>query len=111
MRISDWSSDVCSSDLPDQVGVHPIQSRFGVIDNAHQHMLGVDVAPRWAEYPMRLAGTGCRMGGAGVLLFGYQPVIQIEVIGIGLPGAPCDAMAECVVRIACQQLALGANPD
>src|SRR3546814_18470574 len=44
MRISDWSSDVCSSDLPAQnLGKHPlprndvVQPRYGQQNHAHDH--------------------------------------------------------------------------
>src|SRR3546814_3449638 len=47
MRISDWSSDVCSSDLEDQ---EPIQLSVGADDTLY---IGEEVVPE-AELPARL---------------------------------------------------------
>src|SRR3546814_14834437 len=46
MRISDWSSDVCSSDLPDQGGV--------VAEQAHRPQSGRDRAAHLRTPAMRL---------------------------------------------------------
>src|SRR3546814_11020455 len=51
MRISDWSSDVCSSDLPSACRVHGVKARLVAVGER---------APRWvaegyAEYEKRLS--------------------------------------------------------
>src|SRR3546814_14801261 len=51
MRISDWSSDVCSSDLPSACRVHGVKARLIAVGER---------APRWvaegyAEYEKRLS--------------------------------------------------------
>src|SRR3546814_4332782 len=47
MRISDWSSDVCSSDLPRILGAARAQRRIGDEENAFGHRYGL------AEFPAR----------------------------------------------------------
>src|SRR3546814_2213253 len=37
MRISDWSSDVCSSDLPAEFGEQPLGERLGVAPRHREH--------------------------------------------------------------------------
>src|SRR3546814_6470541 len=41
MRISDWSSDVCSSDLVDDVGARSFEDRAAEAGNAHLEALEV----------------------------------------------------------------------
>src|SRR3546814_20004984 len=50
MRISDWSSDVCSSDLDRQFGLEPLDTRRGSVDDrldkhavAHKTLVALDI--------------------------------------------------------------------
>src|SRR3546814_1724240 len=47
MRISDWSSDVCSSDLGDRGG-------------DHRNLSDLSAGPKWAEGPGDRGGARCR---------------------------------------------------
>src|SRR3546814_15485988 len=53
MRISDWSSDVCSSDLVDQVADHLGIERFVLAGNSMGGAIAVGYA---LDHPDRLAG-------------------------------------------------------
>src|SRR3546814_14243981 len=74
MRISDWSSDVCSSDLPadhsilvpvmDDEGVH----RFTVVAKAHQADIGNSI-------PTTYHGTARDVYEEGALIF---PAVQVQ---------------------------------
>src|SRR3546814_14907293 len=78
MRISDWSSDVCSSDLLDatacgEIGFAPHEARLGVVrlDGAVQDspadVVGI-VAVVGAAHLGEDAGLAVAVGGAGVSL-------------------------------------------
>src|SRR3546814_2892404 len=80
MRISDWSSDVCSSDLPDGVGVHPLKLAFGYIRKARA--LGVKIHPAspvlgWETvggvHHLRTPGGIVRARRVAVATGGYTP--------------------------------------
>src|SRR3546814_19293330 len=47
MRISDWSSDVCSSDLPSEAAGEPRRSLLAVL---HLHGAAADAAPEIADF-------------------------------------------------------------
>src|SRR3546814_16731924 len=66
MRISDWSSDVCSSDLDDEA-VHPAHTAFDAVDDA------VD--------PPAILGASERREAVG------QPVRLFERLFLGADGA------------------------
>src|SRR3546814_17775087 len=53
MRISDWSSDVCSSDLPER---RARLDRLQLLRVADQHDLGAGVG-RMGQYALHLAGA------------------------------------------------------
>src|SRR3546814_9678774 len=57
MRISDWSSDVCSSDLPERLGA--TQGRRERTEHEAGHQEGVDQEAHDAERIVP-AGVGCR---------------------------------------------------
>src|SRR3546814_13887971 len=52
MRISDWSSDVCSSDLVDR---HPVGAGLKIIDHLTHNVYGGRMA-HWAAFYERIAG-------------------------------------------------------
>src|SRR3546814_13457783 len=63
MRISDWSSDVCSSDLPEFYAEHDIDRRLGC------EVTAIDTAARQVHL-----GTGERLDyGALLLATGAEP--------------------------------------
>src|SRR3546814_5913905 len=51
MRISDWSSDVCSSDLPDQ----PDHARIITVSANELQLVKTEVAPTSSVHPFRAA--------------------------------------------------------
>src|SRR3546814_15848521 len=81
MRISDWSSDVCSSDLVEERGAGDmggLELGTGVAGHAGQEQAGVDDPQVWlAQFPLKpvgryqyvharpcsLAGSATRTGG------------------------------------------------
>src|SRR3546814_15255091 len=56
MRISDWSSDVCSSDLPAHraVEVQPFDHRHQQFEIGFGHMIGTEAGQEIADEPARL---------------------------------------------------------
>src|SRR3546814_8584642 len=80
MRISDWSSDVCSSDLPDDRGDHP--AAVDIADQHHGHIGGAreahvrDVALAQID----LGGRSRALDDDDVAL-AAQPMIAFENLG------------------------------
>src|SRR3546814_1367327 len=77
MRISDWSSDVCSSDLVDHLGVVEAamhqearqvtaENRIGNEQRAEQRQFPAHDAPRRLEHQQGDDGADHEVGGAGV---------------------------------------------
>src|SRR3546814_20887307 len=101
MRISDWSSDVCSSDLFDerqQIALHalagnvaadPLRARGDLVDLVEE------------DDAVLLHGLD-RLGGQLLLveqlvaLLGHQPAIGIRHRRAALPGASADGLAQHV---------------
>src|SRR3546814_7218436 len=81
MRISDWSSDVCSSDLDDRL--------------RELHALQDDRVLRVAQ---RLAGGGVLQAGDGDDVAGAGLLDVLAVIGVHLQHAP-DALAVALHRV------------
>src|SRR3546814_8555933 len=103
MRISDWSSDVCSSDLDDLAPLHDGKVvgalRRGVGVGAHEAVLpglAVDLlADNAGRQPLPALGLGGRMNAEALVLH------RLAFLGGGLgPGRPIGR-ASCRERV-CQ---------
>src|SRR3546814_19341233 len=57
MRISDWSSDVCSSDLMDKLGITAHIYRVGTFKSAVEPFLRSDQSPEAKEADLAYAGA------------------------------------------------------
>src|SRR3546814_18400759 len=82
MRISDWSSDVCSSDLA--AGVDVV-----IVDTAHGHSQGVLDRVAWAKktYPkLQVVGGNIVTGDAALALM--DAGADAVKVGVG-PGSLC----------------------
>src|SRR3546814_17900587 len=66
MRISDWSSDVCSSDLLTLVLAYADLDGFKTVNDTHGHAVGDDVLKTFASAAsasIRKSDSLCRVGG------------------------------------------------
>src|SRR3546814_14360200 len=71
MRISDWSSDVCSSDLrAHQVAHHVVQKSIGAQREDQERPALVDVQA--VQRAHRMAGLALRRTKAGKIMFAQQ---------------------------------------
>src|SRR3546814_17665461 len=86
MRISDWSSDVCSSDLA--AGVDVV-----IVDTAHGHSQGVLDRVAWAKkpYPKLQVVGGTIVTGDAALALMDAGAAEVKV-GVG-PGSICTTPA------------------
>src|SRR3546814_13297139 len=98
MRISDWSSDVCSSDLPLPGGKtlaavysgHQFGIWAGQLGDGRAHLLGEVVSPS-GHWELQLKGSGrtpySRMGdGRAVLRSSVREYLASEAMaGLGIP--------------------------
>src|SRR3546814_16112986 len=79
MRISDWSSDVCSSDLPDEVDRHIVDLGLEMpetVDRAELRVPVVPVAPVGHQFPQISA------------IDSIGPVVIGEIFGKARAGEP-----------------------
>src|SRR3546814_10268028 len=74
MRISDWSSDVCSSDLHDEVGGEPVDRR---VDSEARLDVGADRDPHMVDE--QLIAFGPQRLVAAVMLGEDRPRITEEI--------------------------------
>src|SRR3546814_16556811 len=90
MRISDWSSDVCSSDLAPHVDAGIDRAALGRIELLAPHRLDAvaadqDVATQ-RRHALAGAGIGQMQGDAGVVLLGLQqPAAEMAAVGAEAP--------------------------
>src|SRR3546814_14341979 len=99
MRISDWSSDVCSSDLI-AGGIHPVTGGAVVPEQAvailphisHQVRVGADLVIAHRRDPPRPAGTGVR-GGAHPFRHDLLLIVRSEERRVGK-----ECVSTCISR-------------
>src|SRR3546814_9861679 len=92
MRISDWSSDVCSSDLPDRYTIRA----EGTVDRRDLTLLTPAVVTRegagWRLAKTRLsfaggeAEIGGHAGGGAVAIDAKLARLPLSILDIGFPG-------------------------
>src|SRR3546814_18882887 len=97
MRISDWSSDVCSSDLPDEVDRHIVDLGLEMpetVDRAELRVPVVPVAPVGHQFPQISA------------IDSLGPVVIGEIFGKARAGEPFAKIGKpCLGRLEAELLA------
>src|SRR3546814_17443869 len=86
MRISDWSSDVCSSDLPGQALEVAGLAKHDLAAGPLQGQARRDAGARRAavDLPSREdAGVACRRRGVGIAAVGEDGAVEKREVGIG----------------------------
>src|SRR3546814_19067670 len=78
MRISDWSSDVCSSDLRITDMVRPVDAGYGAKGSYHKTGQAVDFVPRGGVGAISRAQIRALMAANGIRV--------LELLGPGDPG-------------------------
>src|SRR3546814_5404567 len=80
MRISDWSSDVCSSDLLPQITPGLSQNRSIVGINAYLRGVGQNSAGYTTELPVATYLDGLYLPNAAAAAFSFNNIQRIEVL-------------------------------
>src|SRR3546814_7562384 len=105
MRISDWSSDVCSSDLPGDCSQEQQQGKAEETHEASRQTAGLFDAPQAVDVASGSVGTGVQ-----VELLNQAILIQPQQLGIGTNVTPGKGVPWQLAEIAgldASQRALG----
>src|SRR3546814_13521152 len=83
MRISDWSSDVCSSDLPKQFVEHAGARLARIILDRDEAEIAAIARPRWTEFDRLLPEADPAVGQIGADVLRRQQARRSEERRVG----------------------------